>query len=144
MFTIGAIKWPKTYSLAIQLYLEFLVLVIEDLGIDFSSYNQDPVEITKSFLLGRIKDNERVESAGLWWNYIEKSGAIRDFQDKDNLMARLAICLLGVGEKDIDRLGENLSWFFEVLGFLGEDIDKAISLMEMFFTSNQINKNPDF
>lgn len=133
MFTIGSIQWPKDTSSAIHLYLNFLLLVLETLKIDFSGYNTDPVQITKLFLDDLTSEDERRHALEAWWDYIDSQGAIREFQDKNILMGRLAICLLSVTEKDVNQLGEHLSWFLEVLGFLGADTKKAIQMMIVYF-----------
>lgn len=64
---------------------------------------------------------------------IDEKGAVRAFQDRDVLMARLAICLLSNDEDDIAVLGDNLSWFFEVLGFLKVEPMKPIEMMKEYF-----------
>lgn len=133
MFAIGSIKWPEDNSSALRLYLEFLMLVSQNLGIDYFGHPNDPVRITRQFLDGELPEEERAKAAAVWWDYVDSREAIRNFKDRDILMARLAICFLTINEKDGERLGENLSWFIEVLGFLGEDVDTAINLMETYF-----------
>jgi len=49
------------------------------------------------------------------------------------LKARLAICLLSNDEDDISVLGDNLSWFLEVLGFLNVEPMKPIAMMREYF-----------
>lgn len=133
MFTIGSIQWPKNSSSAIRWYLRYLLQVLDALKINFSEYPNDPIHITTLFLKDMSSEEERRHATKMWWNYIDNLEALREFQDKDILMGRLAICLLTVSEKNIDQLGENLSWFLEVLGFLGKDVDKAIAMMEVYF-----------
>ena len=53
------------------------------------------------------------------------------------LMARLAICLLPVKEDSALSLGDDLSWFIEVLGFMGTDIDSAIDIMIEHFNQEK-------
>lgn len=133
MFTIGSIQWPKNSSSAIRWYLRYLLQVLDALKINFSEYPNDPIHITTLFLKDMFSEEERRHATKMWWNYIDNLEALREFQDKDILMGRLAICLLTVSEKDIDQLGENLSWFLEVLGLLGQDVDKAVAMMEVYF-----------
>lgn len=133
MFSIDLIEWPKSANSAIHFYLGFLVWVLDALKINFSAYENDPICTTKLFLDGVVSNDERLQESKLWWDYIDSREAMRDFQDKEILMARLAICLLSFTEKDVEYLGENLSWFLEVLGFLGENVDKAIEMMEVYF-----------
>jgi len=133
MFTIGSIEWPRDTYLAIRLYLGYILLVIDTLGVDFSGYKNDPVHITKLFLDGRASEFDRESAARVWWDYIDSQEAVRDFQCKEVLMGRLAICMLSVTEKDSGQLGDSLSWFLEVLGFLGEDVDRAVAVLEEYF-----------
>lgn len=58
---------------------------------------------------------------------------MREFKDREVLIARLAICLLSNDEDDISVLGDNLSWFFEVLGFLRVDMKKPVEMMIEYF-----------
>ncbi|WP_334188075.1 hypothetical protein [Noviherbaspirillum sp.] len=135
-FSIGSIIWPADGAAAIRLYLGFLVQVLTVLKINFHGRINDPLKLTKDYLERRLSDEERNAASAAWWSYLDSQGAIRDLQNQDALMARLAICLLSVREKDVPELGENLSWFFEVLGFLGMDLDKPIDMMCAYFKSS--------
>lgn len=130
---IASIVWPDDRMAAVKLYLGFLINVLDSLHITFNSSNKDPLILTKKYLEGQVSEDERNAESLIWWSHIDDSGAIRDFQSKDALMARLALCLLAVKEKDAQQLGENLSWFIEVLGFMGMDVNKAIDLMGSYF-----------
>lgn len=133
MHPIGSIIWPEDGVKAVDLYLSFLVQVIETLGIQFSGDLGDPVSLVKSFISGKASDFDRTRLLDSWWGYIDNKEAIRNFHEHDVVMARLAICLLSVPKCNGTELGENLSWFFEVLGFLGVDLSKAIQMMQTYF-----------
>jgi hypothetical protein len=136
MINIASIVWPDDKSAAVKLYLGFLVKVIESLHITFDVSNaptSDPLSLVKGYLNGLVSEEERNAAALAWWSYLDSNEAIRDLQDKNALMARLAICLLSAKEKDVPELGEHLSWFLEVLGFLGVDIFSPINIMASYF-----------
>lgn len=133
MINIGSILWPSDAKSAINLYLGFLIKVIEVLGLSFSSSGPDPIETAKNFIDGLISEEDYRASANIWWEYLDSNNATRDLQNNDALMARVAICLLSVTKDDVEELGEHLSWFFEVLEQMGIDLDKPISMMEEYF-----------
>ncbi|MDZ4155925.1 MAG: hypothetical protein U1E09_05195 [Methylococcales bacterium] len=130
---IASINWPKDHKVAVKLYRNFMVKVLELLNISFTHPENNPLELSKDYLNGKVSEEVLGNAAIFWWNYIDEKEGIRNFQDKDLLMARLAICLLSVKEIDFPVLGEHLSWFFEVLGFLGVDLREAINLMGTHF-----------
>ncbi len=132
-FSIGSIIWPNDSTAAIHLYLGFQVKVLDALNINFRSFMNDPLALTKEYLKGDLSNEELDAAAAAWWSYLDKTGSVQNFVDRNALMARLAICLLSVKEKDVPELGEHLSWFLEVLGFLGTDLDEAIKIMETYF-----------
>lgn len=130
---IGSIVWPVDDRAAINLYLGFLIKVIEALGMSFSSSGPDPLTTAKSYISGALSEYEYRATANVWWGYLDGNGATRDLQSEDALKARVAICLLSVTMDDVEELGEHLSWFFEMLELLGIDLDKPIDMMAEYF-----------
>lgn len=130
---ISNINWPNNSEDRVALYLRFMLLVIDDLDINFPEELGDPVGIAKSFLLGDVSRKFYDDSSATYWRYIETKDALREFSDKKILLARLAISLLSAN-KDVEEMGEKLSWFFEVLDYLGLDSDKALNTMRQHFT----------
>jgi hypothetical protein len=136
MVNIASIIWPDDRNAAVKLYLGFLVKVIVSLNITFDVPNaptNDPLSLVKGYLKGLVSEEERNAASLAWWSYLDSNGAIRDLQDKNALIARLAICLLSAKEEDTPELGEHLSWFLEVLGFLGMDTCIPINMMASYF-----------
>ncbi|PHM43439.1 hypothetical protein [Xenorhabdus szentirmaii] len=131
--SIGLIKWPEDSKSCVQLYLNFLLKVTEILEIAFQDVENDPIRFTHEYLNGIKTEDEREAVLSFWWNYIDSNDGIRNFKDKPFLMARLAICFLSIKEKDISEIGEHLSWFIEVLGFLGLNLSKVVILMSDYF-----------
>jgi len=130
---IGSILWPLDKREAVNLYLGFLIKIVEYFGFRFSSDGPDPISISKAYIAGTVSEQDYRECANVWWAYLDGSGAIRNLTDEDALLARIAICLLSVTKEDAEELGEHLSWFFEVLEQVGVDIDKPIDMMVNHF-----------
>jgi len=134
---IDSIIWPTNGRTAINLYLNFLIKVIEILGLDFSSSDHsNPLAITKSYISGNLSEEKYRATANVWWGYLDDNNATRDLKNKDALMVRLSICLLSVTLDEVDELGEHLSWFFEVLEQLGINLNKPIAMMSEYFKFN--------
>ncbi|MBD1229656.1 hypothetical protein [Xenorhabdus griffiniae] len=134
--SIGLIKWPEDSKSCVQLYLNFLLKVTDMLNINFEGCENDPIQITREYLKDSKTEDEREAVLSFWWNYIDSNDGIRNFKDKPLVMARLAICFLSIKEKDIPEIGEHLSWFLEVLGFLGLNLSKVVAFMGEYFEFN--------
>lgn len=130
--SIGLIKWPASRKSSVWLYLGFLLRVTEMMGLDFSDFDNDPVTLTRGYLDGVVTEEERALALSRWWGCLG-DGEIRNFNDKSVLMTRLAICFLSINEENSDEIGEHLSWFIEVLGFLGCDLSEVIGFMGEYF-----------
>ncbi|MEQ1977600.1 hypothetical protein [Xenorhabdus sp. SGI240] len=134
--SIGLIKWPEDSKSCVQLYLNFLLKVTDMLNINFEGCENDPIQITRGYLKDSKTEDEREAALSFWWNYVDSNDGIRNFKDKPLVMARLAICFLSIKEKDIPEIGEHLSWFLEVLGFLGLNLSKIVDFMGEYFEFN--------
>ncbi|MBH3409162.1 hypothetical protein I5P86_29285 [Pseudomonas glycinae] len=128
-YNVGAIIRPADKSEALKQQIGFLIKVLNALDIKFSDCENDPLRLAKDYVDGRIPIQTCKAEASVWWAKIDEKGAIRNFQDRDVLLARLAICLLSNDEDDTSVMGDNLSWFFEVLGFLKVDMKTPIEMM---------------
>ena len=130
---IGSIAWPVDRRASINLYLGFLIKVIETLDVKVPSVGPEPLSAAKMYMIGQLPENEYRAFASIWWRYIDGEGEIRNFKNEDFLKARIAICLLSVTLDDVEILGEHLSWFFEVLELLGINLDIPINMMIDYF-----------
>ena len=133
--SIGSIAWPESIRESVRLLMLFMLKVVEQLEVSFGDTAYEPISIVKGLLAGDLSDNHRRAALAFWWKTIDERG-VRDFQSEEVLIARLAVCLLSPNEEELWGLGEQLSWFLEVLGFLGADVDKAIAVMEEHFNFN--------
>lgn len=132
-FNIGSIIRATESSAALKHQLGFLIKVLEELEIKFSDCEQDPLRLAKAYVAGEIPVERCKAQAAVWWAKIDEQGALRELKDREVLKARLAICLLANDEDDISVLGDNLSWFLEVLGFLNVEPMKPIAMMREYF-----------
>lgn len=130
--SISSIAWPADPHDSMQLFVRYMLGAVEQLGISFGYSADSPVSIAKGLLAKRLSESDRLGALAYWWDVVDKKG-IQNFEDKDVLLARLAICLLSPNESEASNFGEQLSWFLEVLGFFGADVDKAIHVMEAHF-----------
>jgi hypothetical protein len=129
---IGDIIWPKDARAASAHYLTFMIQVVDKLGIVFPSTRPDPRVVARRYLGGQIADEAYIAARDPWWDALD-GPQLGNFRDPEVLLARLALCLLYAMPEEAPRLGEHLSWFFEVLGFMGKDLREAKEMMERYF-----------
>lgn len=130
--SIGYIAWPGESCDSVQLLLLYMLRVIERLGINFNGMNFDPLDITMRRVSGEDVSEVRKKAIEYWWGFIDERG-VRDFQNKDLVMGRLAICLLAPDAEKNWSFGDQVSWFIEVIGLLGLDSRVAVELMRVHF-----------
>jgi len=135
--SINSIIWPKDNLGAQQHYVSYMIKVLSVLDIGYAGWERDPVHFAKGYIEGRYTSEQCRAEATAWWSYIDSRGSTRELRDPEVLMARLAICLLSINEDQVEGLGEALSWFIEVLGFMGEKTRTAITIMAEHFVFQQ-------
>jgi hypothetical protein len=129
---IGLIVWPEHAYDSIRLLRAYMLAITEQLPLTFGSRAADPILIVRGLLDGTSSEKDRQSALAEWWKIVDERG-IQNFKSSEALIARLAICLLYPSEDKTSDLGEQLSWFLEVLGFLKQDVDKAIKVMKQHF-----------
>lgn len=129
---ISAISWPSERGNAVKELQCYMLTIVDELGIDFGTSTDSPIALVNRLINGSSTESERQTALAHWWGLIDEKG-IRDFSGKDVLIARLAVSLSSPTAGDALDLGEQLSWFLELLGFLGLDVDKAIDVMQVHF-----------
>lgn len=130
---IGAITWPSDPHEASKLYLRFVVDIVEDLKLRFPGELSDPVASANSYIAGRTSEEKYRAKVDVWWAFLDSKNQIREMQDKSALSVRVGICLLAANSGEAGRLGEHLSWFLELLGLLGVNLDAPLRKMETHF-----------
>ncbi len=133
---ISNIDWPNNSKDSVVLYLDFLLKVIRDKKIELPKQivDFDTIEITEKYINGDISSETYHLYANFWWKYLDDNEKLRDFSNHDALSARIAICLLSATEEDADKLGEHLAWFFELMDYLGVNIDDLLKDMRKHFS----------
>jgi hypothetical protein len=126
------IVWPSTPKESMALFLSFQIKVLCELKITFESSSADPVKIANNYIDGEITFSEYESEAKKCWVFLDNSGQLRNFEDTEPLMARLAICLLNNRLIESD-LSESVEWFFELLNMLGKDTEVARTIMHNHF-----------
>lgn len=132
-FTISSIDWPADAGDATRLYLGYVIQTLETLCITFPGGARDPVNMAKAYMDGTLSSEACQAESITGWKTIDAQEATREFRDPRVLLARLAICLLSIKEDGTSNLGEDLSWFIEVLDLMNADTDKAVEIMVAYF-----------
>lgn len=132
-YSINSIVRPTDDIDAFKHQLGFFVSVLEALGISFPDGENNPLQLIKDYIEDSIPVEKLTANAPAWWSIIDTPAAVRDFRERNVLMARLAICLLYYDETNSSELGDNLSWFFEVLEFLEVDTKIPNDMMIKYF-----------
>ncbi len=129
---IGNIVWPKDARAASTHYLTFVLQVVDKLEIVFPSTRADPRVVARRYLRGEISDEAFTAERDPWWDALD-GPQLGNFRDPEALLARLALCLLGAKPDEAPQLGDRLSWFFEVLGFMGKDLREPEEMRKRYF-----------
>jgi hypothetical protein len=132
-YSINSIIRPAGDSNALEHQLTFFVSVLDALDIHFSNPENDPMRLVRDYIENKIPVETLTAKASIWWSIIDDSAAMREFRDRNILMARLAICLLYWDETKCSDLGDNLSWFLELLHALNVDRKIPTEMMMKYF-----------
>jgi hypothetical protein len=116
-----------------------MLSVVEGMEISFEDLLPNPAVLLKGLVDGESSDEERIAAIEALWKKVDAVG-VRDFRGREVLLCRLGICLLSENENS-SSYAENLSWFLEVLGFMGLNVRLAIDLMPQHF--NYADKDQD-
>jgi hypothetical protein len=130
----GLIEWPADPQEACAHYLEFAIATVDALGIEFSGARVDPRLVARQYVERTMSEDEYRSERAWWWDRVDAAGGIRDLSDRETQHARLALCLLGATPDQASQLGDKLSWFLEVLGFLGFKAKVTDPMVESYFT----------
>lgn len=129
---IGYIVWPQDGRDARLLYLRFILPIAERLALPFSPRLPDPLASARGFIAGTVSAEDLEAEKLRWWDVVDDGG--RGDRSREALAARVAICLLSAGPNDPAHLGDELSWFFELMHMLQVDTQSTIDRMYAYFT----------
>jgi hypothetical protein len=132
---IGSIVWPADAKAACNHYLEFLIKSVSQLKIVFPTTQPDPCVVARRYIDGVISDEEYAAEARQWWLLVDSVDGSRITRERTALIGRLALCLLSATRDQAPLLGDHLSWFLEVLGFIGMDLHEPLDMMTKHFKS---------
>ena len=133
MKSIGQIVWPSERRKAIELYLGFLLDVVKPLELDFQE-GPDPVKRVEQFLGGSIEMLADQRDLERWWGGLMERGNLRSPQNREEVVARIAITILSAESMVTEHYEESLSFFFELLYALGREAqDSALKRMDEYF-----------
>lgn len=132
-YSINSIVRPAGDTNALKHQLGFFVSVLDALEIYFPDDENDPRRLIKDYVDDSIPIEKLADNAAAWWSIIDDREAVREFRDHKILMARLAICLLYWDETKRSDLGDNLSWFLELLHALNVDRKIPTDMMIKYF-----------
>ena len=135
VLNIGQICWPEQPEEAIALYLRYLIKVVRHVGIEFPPELPNPIATAEAFAAGTIDEQAYDDAASKWWKHVDDAFGPRDLESPAALSARVALSLLSARHQEAPRLADHLSWFFEVLGFLGHRLAEPITIMDEHFES---------
>jgi hypothetical protein len=130
---ISDIHWPQDPRAACELYLDFVIRVVERCGIAFPASRRDPVVVARGYLAGSVSEEDYRAEVTSWSDELMSTGGLRELRDPRALTIRLAMCVVGVTPERTPELGEYLDWFFQLLWLLGIDDRAAREEMERVF-----------
>ncbi len=132
-YSINSIVRPAGDFNALKHQIAFFVSVLDALDIHFANPENDPMRLVRDYIDDKIPVETLTAKAAVWWSIIDDSAAMREFRGHKVLMARLAICLLYWDETKRSDLGDNLSWFLELLHALNVDRKIPTEMMIKYF-----------
>lgn len=128
--TIAYIIWPNDGKAARLHYMGFIVPVAESIGLRFSSHRPDPIARAKGYVEGLLSEQDLEQDKVRWWGEFDAA----EPHSHKAATCRMAICLLSTGPNDPQNLGDQLSWFFEVLHMLEVDTAGPIEQFHKYFS----------
>ena len=125
------IVWPAAKADAARLYLRYVIRVLDEVKISFGQGPNDPFEIARHYVEGRILLQDMQLAADEWRTLFYRFNGFQNPGDKDVLEIRLALALLSLD--GVDDFNEALSWFDILLEKFGVDPRSIRRLMDDYF-----------
>lgn len=130
---MGKIKWPENGHDANVLLRGFMLKVLRVIDYKFADHLQDPIEFLDAYVSGKIDSDSCSELVVRWKYKLSGTDRVRDFKSPIAIQARLVESILGIDEKNVDGLSDELSWFTEVLQSDGVDYRVVREIMVGYF-----------
>jgi hypothetical protein len=96
---------------------------------DFSELKQDPREIVKKYIAFSATAKELNTCENIYKSLLVAEGFARDFRNHRAIEIRLATIVVSIDDDNPHNLGEQLSWFIELLGYRGEDEAAVVDIV---------------
>lgn len=128
-FSIDLIKWPENGRDANILLKRLYARILNYIDIDFSGLQHDPREIAENYIAFSATAKECNNYENIYKSLLENEGFARNFRNNRAIEIRLAATLVHVDEDHPRNLGEELSWFIELLGYRGEDESVIVDMV---------------
>jgi hypothetical protein len=77
------------------------------------------------------KSNEFETARNSCWNYLESTGRTYDFDSREALAVRAALCLLAADP--LNNVGETITWFFDFADSVEDHSSETQSLLARYF-----------
>ena len=126
-FEISLVQWPADPEATAKLVVSCLLSAMRRLDAQLGVPVDESLELASRFVRGEATDLEVENVRASLWDFIHSRNGLVNFQDRDLLLARLALCLLPPGDTDRANLEEKLAFFLEVLQRLKLPIDGALA-----------------
>lgn len=120
-FSINSIKWPANGRDANILLKKLYLTILKDININFLDLQHDPREAVEKYIAFSATAEECSNYEITYKSLLDTEGFARDFRNQRSIEIRLAAILVHIDEDTPHNLGEELSWFIELLGYRGED-----------------------
>lgn len=109
------------------------IKILKDIDINFLGLQNDPREIVEKYIAVSATAKELSNYQNIYKSLLAAEGFARDFRNQRSIEIRLAAILVHIDEDNPDNLGEQLSWFIELLGYRGEDEAAIVDMVVEHF-----------
>ena len=114
-FDISLVQWPADPDAAARLLVSCILSAVEPLDVELGAESGDVLELARRYVRGEADAAEVQRVRTSLWGYIRSRDGVANFQDRDLLLARLALCVLPPVATDAPTLEEGLEFLLEVL-----------------------------
>lgn len=130
------VVWPDSLIDSVFLYRCFIVDLLVEGGVDYSSFLYNPLNMSNGDAGSASDEKSREEAVLWWWKYVDDNGYIRDLDSEMSIRARFAIELLTAVPKSVEdfyELRERFSWVIQFSGKLGIPDDLLAEVVAKHF-----------
>jgi hypothetical protein len=126
---LDSIKWPENHRDANILLKSLYIKILTNIDMDFSGLKQDPRELVEKYIAFSATAKELSACENIYKSLLVDEGFARDFRNHRAIEIRLATIVVSIDDDNPHNLGEQLSWFIELLGYRGEDEAAVVDIV---------------